>query len=153
MCGARSRTGVGHADDPALRLADLGEVRHEALPHARDHELRAGRREPAVERGNDVRVGVRRDDVRQLLRREMARHAQKELVERQVAAGVDDGAGAVVDDEELVRLHGVAVAADQVGEHQAHMLRVAVELDGHGGLRKGSESGNVDCRKPLPRPA
>ena len=63
---------------------------------------------------------------------EMLRHAQVELVVREVAAGVDDGAGVVVDDQELVGLHRGIARPAEVGEHQAAVAVGAEQFDGHG---------------------
>ena len=60
----------------------------------------------------------------------MPRHAKEQLVKGQVAARVDDGARAVVHNQELVGLHRLAVLFHQVGEHQADMLRITVKLNG-----------------------
>ncbi|MNR26183.1 hypothetical protein D3C85_1433770 [compost metagenome] len=140
---------VGHADDAIFRLADLGEMRHEALPHARDHEAGLGAAHPAVERGNDVGVGMRGNHIRQPGRREVAHHAHEQFVEGEVAAWVDDGAGVAVDDQELVGLHGLAIFLDQVAEHQAGMVPVAVQLNGHG-MTIGKKA---DCRRWRARPS
>ena len=79
---------------------------------------------------------MRRDHIGQLLRRKVAGHAHEQLVEGQVATGVDDGTCAVVHDQELIGLNGLTVLFDEVGEHQAGMGFVAVKLYGHGRLSK-----------------
>jgi hypothetical protein len=68
--------------------------------------------------------------------REVLATSQEQLVERQVAARVDDGAGAVVHDQELVGLHSLPILLDEVGEHQAGVVFVAEKFNGHGGLRR-----------------
>ena len=73
------------------------------------------------------------NDVGQLLRAEITRHAQKQLVERQVATGVNDGAGTVVDNQELVGLNSLFALLNQVGKHQAGVVGVAVKFNGHRG--------------------
>lgn len=67
---------------------------------------------------------------------EMLRHPHEQLVERQVATGVDDGTGVIVHDQELVGLHRLPILLDEVGEHDASMILVAIEFDGHGGAQK-----------------
>ena len=62
----------------------------------------------------------------------MLGHPNEQLVEREIAARVDDGAGVVVHDQELIGLHGLPILLDEVGEHQASMIFVAVEFQGHG---------------------
>ena len=131
LAQAQACARVGHADDPASGLADLGEVRRKALPDARDHQLGGCGREPSVQRGNDVRVGVRSAQVGQLLRRKELRHRQQQLIERQVAARVDDGPGAMVHDQKLVRLDSLRVLVHQIGKHQANVMCVAVKFNRH----------------------
>ncbi|MNT55334.1 hypothetical protein D3C72_1925630 [compost metagenome] len=91
-----------------------------------------GARHPPVERRNDVRVGVRSDHVRQLVGREMFGHSHEQLIECEVAARVDDGARVVVHNQKLVGLHRLAVLFNEVGEHQASVVLVAVKFNGHG---------------------
>ena len=67
---------------------------------------------------------------------EMLRHSHEQFVERQVAARVDDGPGVIVYDQELVGLHRLSILLDEVGEHDAGMILVAIEFDGHGGAQK-----------------
>ena len=62
----------------------------------------------------------------------MLGHPHKQLVEREVAAGVDDGAGVAIHDQKLIGLHGHTVLLDKVGEHQTGVILVAVEFQGHG---------------------
>lgn len=106
-------------------------MRHEALPDARDDELGRRRGQPAIERGNDVRIGVRGDQVEELLRLEVARAGRQQFVEGQVAARVDDGAMVVVHDQELVGLDGISDLFHQVREHETDMVRVPIKFDGH----------------------
>ena len=75
---------------------------------------------------------MRGEHIRQLGGREVAHHAHEQFVEREIAAGVDDGAGVAVDDQELVGLHGLAIFLDQVAEHQAGVMLVTVQLNRHG---------------------
>ncbi len=118
----QAAAGIGHADHAVVGLADLGEVRGEALPDARDHQLGLGAGHPAVQRGDDVGVGMRGDQVRELARHEVLRHVEEQLVEGQVAARIDDGAGVTVADQELVGLHGLSIARDEVRVHD-HLMR------------------------------
>ena len=136
MAQRQASARIGHPDDAIFRLAHLGEVRCKALPDARDDQLRARAAHPAVQRGNDVRVGMRGNQIGELLRRKMPRHAHEQLVESQIAAGIDDGSRAVVHNQELIGLNGLAVLLDEVGEHQADVVFVAIELNGHDGLSK-----------------
>jgi hypothetical protein len=49
-----------------------------------------------------------------------------------VATRVDDATGVFVDDQELVGLHRLTASlVRQVGEHQAHMALMVVQLNGH----------------------
>ena len=66
----------------------------------------------------------------------MLRHSHEQFVERQVAARVDDGPGVIVHDQELVGLHRLPILLNEVGEHDASMILVAIEFDGHGGAQK-----------------
>ena len=75
---------------------------------------------------------MRGHHISQLLRLKVARHAHEQLVESEVATGVDDGAGAVVHNQELIGLNGLTVLFDEVGKHQAGMGFIAIELYGHG---------------------
>ena len=127
---------VRYANDAVFRFAHLGEVRCKALPDARDDQLCARAAHPAIQRGDDVRVGMRGNQIGELLRREMPRHAHEQLVESQVATGINDGARAVVHDQELVGLNRLTVLLDEVGEHQTDVVFVAIELNGHGSLSK-----------------
>jgi hypothetical protein len=131
---------IRHGHDAACGLAWLAEVRHKALPQL-GHVQFCGRcgRHPAVERADDVRVGVRGQDGRELRWREVARHRQVQLAVGQVAARIDDGAGVFVDDEELVGLNGLASFVAQVREHQADVVTVAIELQRHGRLLQFDE--------------
>jgi len=128
---AQFAAGIGHANHSVLGLADFGEMGRETLPDARDHELGPGRRHPAVQRGNDVGVGVRDQQVAEFAGREVLRHAQEQLVEGQVASGVEDGARAIVDDQELIGLHRLPPFLDEVGEHEAGVIRITVEFNRH----------------------
>ncbi|MPM34448.1 hypothetical protein SDC9_81031 [bioreactor metagenome] len=121
---------VRHADHAVLGLADFGEVGRKTLPDARDHQMGACAGHPAVQRGNDVRVGVRGDQVRQAVGREVLGHAHEQLVERQITARIDDRAGVAVDNQELIGLHGGPIFFDEIGKHQAGMALVSVEFDG-----------------------
>ena len=64
---------------------------------------------------------------------EVLRHPHEQLVERQVATGVDDGTGVIVHDQELVGLHCLSIFLNEVGEHEAGVVLVTIEFDGHGG--------------------
>ena len=123
---------VGHANHAVLRLADLGEVGRETLPHPRDHQRCLGAGHPAVQRGNDVRVCVGRDQVRQFVGRKVLGHPHEQLIERQIAARVDDGPGVIVHDQELVGLYRLTILFDEIGEHETCMILVTIEFDGHG---------------------
>ena len=123
---------VGNAHDAALRFARLAKVRCKPLPQAGDVELGLGAGHPAVERRDDVGVGVRGQDFVQLLRRKVAPHGQQHFVVGHVATRVDDAAVVVVNHQKLVGLHGIAALVGQVAEHQAHMPVVVEQFDGHG---------------------
>ena len=127
----KKATRVGHADDAVFGLAGLGEMGREAFPDARNHELGARRGQPAIQRGDDVRVRVRGDQIGKLLRREIARHAHVEFIEGQVAARIDDGAFVVIDDQELVGLDRFSVLLDEIGKHEAYVIFVTIQLDRH----------------------
>ena len=58
-------------------------------------------------------------------------HAHEQFIEREVATGVDDGARVVVNDQELVGLNRLPILLDEVGEHQAGVILVAIEFQGH----------------------
>jgi len=66
--------------------------------------------------------------------RELARHGDEQLAVGDVAAGVDDGTGVAVDDQELVRLHRFAALVGEAAEHQAAMTVAVVEYGGHARL-------------------
>jgi hypothetical protein len=83
-------------------------MRDEAVPQARYVDLGVGAEQPLVERGDDVWILVRCQDVAQVLVRELLAHRDQQGVVRHVAGGIDQRAFAVGDDEELVGLHGVA---------------------------------------------
>ena len=61
----------------------------------------------------------------------MLRHPHEQLVERQVATGVDDGTGVIVHDQELVGLNRLPILLDEVGKHEAGVMLVAIEFQGH----------------------
>ena len=63
---------------------------------------------------------------------EVPGHGEVELAVGQVATRVDDGAGVIVDDEELVGLDRAAPFVAQIGKHQAHMALVTEEFVRHG---------------------
>ena len=71
-------------------------------------------------------VLVRGQDVLQLARREIAAHRHQQRGIGHVAGGVDQGALAAGDDEELVGLHGARGIVHQVFEHQADVLAIVV---------------------------
>jgi len=83
-----------------------------------------------------------------VLRREVLGHAHVQLVVREIAARVDDGPGSAVNDQKLVGLYSLPVFLDEVGEHVAGMVLVAVEFQWHvdGAVRK-----NTDCTETLLR--
>lgn len=74
---------------------------------------------------------MRSQQIGQPLWRKIARNAQKQLVERQIATWIDDSSLTVIDDKELIGLDRLFSFLDQVGEHQTGVIRVAVEFDGH----------------------
>ena len=79
---------------------------------------------------------MRCDDIRQLAGREVLGHPHEQFIEGEVASGIDDGARVVIDDQELVGLNRLPILLDEVGEHDASMILVAIEFDGHGGAQK-----------------
>ena len=91
----------------------------EARPQLGNHQRRVGAGQPPIERGDDVRIGMRSDQVGQVLRREVVRKRQIQLVESDRPTRVDHGAHAVVNNQKLIGLYGLTVLIDEVGEHQA----------------------------------
>ncbi|MNT29953.1 hypothetical protein D3C72_1657200 [compost metagenome] len=128
LAQGQNAPGILHRNDAVFRFAHLGEVGNEALPHAGDDQRRLGGGEPAVQRRDDVRIGVRGNQVRELVRRKIAHHAHVQLVEGQIATRIDDGSGAMVHDQELVGLYGLRVFLHQIGEHQTSVVFVPVQL-------------------------
>ena len=147
---ADAHAGVGNADDAALRFAGLAKVRRKPFPQARNVERGLGAGHPAVERGNDVRVGVRGQDHGQFLRRKIAAHREQQLVVGHVAAGVDDGAGVAVDHQKLVGLHRFTALVAEVGKHEAHMAVLVEQFDRHGGSSGVGRWGSLVCDKGGP---
>jgi len=75
---------------------------------------------------------VRGNDVTEFVGREVLRHSHEQLVECEISTRVNDRAGVVVNNQELVGLHRLPVFLDKVGEHQAGVIVVAVKFEGHG---------------------
>lgn len=139
---------IRDAVHPVGGLAGFAKVRRKTLPHLGDVERRGGRGHPAVQRGNDVRVGMGGHDGRQPLGREVARDPQVQLVVGHVATRIDDGARVLVDDEELVGGDRLTDIAGEVGEHQALVVCVFVEFLGHGcGAAQGASRIKKDQRR------
>ena len=134
---------VGNANHAVFGFPHLGEMGNKTLPYTRDHKRRRSAGQPPVQRSNDVRIGMGSQQIRQLLRRKVLGHAQVQLVVGQVAARIDDGARAVVNDQELVCLHRLAVLFNKVGEHVAGMLGITVKLNGHVDIRRSGRGETV----------
>ncbi len=128
---AQSATRVGDGDDAVIGLAQFAEVRGKPGPEGGNHQLGLGGGHPAVERGDDVGVGMRGQDVVELARRDVFAHGQAELVVGHVSARIEDDSFPVINDQELVGLHRFFVG-DEIGEQHASVVGVFIEFDGHG---------------------
>ena len=60
-------------------------------------------------------------------------HAQIQLAVGEVATWINDGAGVVIHDEELVGLNCLTPLRAHVRKHQADMAAVAIQFVGHWG--------------------
>ncbi len=74
---------------------------------------------------------MRCDDIRQLAGREVLGHPHEQFIEGEVASGIDDCARVVIDDQELVGLNRLPILLDEVGKHEAGVMLVAIEFQGH----------------------
>ncbi len=116
---------VGDADNAALGAVGRAEVGQETLPQGGDVEGALGGGEPFVERGDDVRILVRGEDILQLLEGEKPVHGHDQGVVGHVAGRVDQRALAVGDDEKLIGLHRLACGIiHQIVEHQTLVVAV-----------------------------
>ena len=61
----------------------------------------------------------------------MPGHSHEQFIEREIAARINDGTCIVVNDQELIGLYRLAIFFDEVGEHQASVILVAVKFQGH----------------------
>jgi len=140
------RAPVRNADDPAANVPARGEVGDETNPQIGDHDLAMGGHEPLIHRSDNVRVRMGGQEQVQIPGGEIFLHAHEQPGIGHIAARVDQGAVAIVRNEELVGLdHIVLVVVDQVVEGKADVLAVVVKLNSHGNL--SGERGN---RGPIP---
>ena len=106
-------------------------MRGKTHPELGDVEASLRARHPAIERGNDVGVSVRGQNLAQVLHRKIAPNRQQQFVIRSIATRVDQRACVAMHDEELVGLHRLAILFAQMGHHQANMPILVVQLYSH----------------------
>ena len=104
-------------------------MRQETGPFIGDENLRVGDQQPAVGRGNNIRVLMRGKHIIEMRRQEVACHLRQQIFVRKVTARVEQHPFTIINNEELVGLNPLAF--HQIGEGYAFMRSVVIQQLGH----------------------
>ena len=85
-----------------------------------------------IDRGNNIRIGMRCQNVFHIFRWNVLCHSHQQTVERHVAARIQQGGVAMIDNQKLVGLHcNITAFIRQIIKHDAHVLAVIEQFDCH----------------------